>query len=101
MSFSNPMHRDSALHPIMQEALAPFAPKGPMLTDEQRSMLDSVDFSIRMFAGYGKCYEHRAEELRAARVLLLQYFAGEIDRDALPYVLRDKFLSIPADMLGS
>lgn len=101
MSFSNPMHRDSALHPIMQEALAPFAPKGPMLTDEQLRVLDNVDANIRMFEGYAPRHADTLAGLRADRQALLQYFVGEIDHAALPWSAKEFLFQIPADMLGS
>ena len=101
MSFSNPEHHDSNLHPVMQQALAPFAPRYRPLTDEQRRVLDNFDFNINMFEGYGERYAERVAAMREARHLLLQYFVGEIDRAALPWSAKEFLFQIPADMLGS
>ncbi|NBT74156.1 MAG: hypothetical protein EBT14_08250 [Betaproteobacteria bacterium] len=79
MSRSNPMHHDSNLHPIMQQALAPFAPKYPPLSKSQRAVLDNWDFNIRMFEGYGERHAARVEQMREARAALVRYFVGELD----------------------
>ena len=101
MSFSNPMHHDSLLHPVMQQALAPFAPRYRPLRDEQRRVLDNVDANIRMFEGYAPRYADRLAGVRADRQALLQYFVGEIDHAALPWSAKEFLFQIPADMLGS
>ena len=102
MSRSNPMHHDSNLHPIFQQALAPFAPKFPPLTKRQQSALDNYDFNIRMFESYGERYAERVEQMREERRALISYFAGEIKYLDLPYSAREALADpIPPEYLGS
>lgn len=105
MSFSNPMHHDSNLHPVMQQALAPFAPPYRPLTDEQRRVLDNIDRNIRHFESLVEHYKSdlasRIDAMREARHALLLYFVGELDRSALPWMASEYLTFIPADMLGT
>lgn len=101
MSRSNPMHHESSLHPVMQQALAPFAPPYPPLSAAQRQILDNFDRNIEMFDGLGQLGASKAAALREARLPLLRYLVGEISILALPIDARNLVEVIPADMLGS
>lgn len=105
MSFSNPMHHDSNLHPVMQQALAPFAPPYRPLTGKQRAVLDNCDANIRHFEWLVEHYksdlESRIAAMREARHALLLYFVGELDFSALPWMAKESLTYIPADMLGT
>lgn len=102
MSYSNPMHRESNLHPIMQQALAPFAPKFPPLSPQQRAALENCDANIEMLEQ--SCMDHadRIAHIREARAALLRYFAGEIGYLEVPYWGREALAApIPPEYLGS